>query len=252
MVMTVTPVGDNPSQPFVGMETYIPDQLIAGNMKLITTNGMITGGANLKRGTVLGMVTEGSDGLSGSTSPASGNTGNGVLSAITFGQDAEVGAYVVHFTAATTYTVIDPNGVALVSAGGGNWGPDSSTKEIGFTFTAGTTPMAAGDEIAIIATPGGATGFYKMSHPTATDGSENPCAILVDQANAVAGDVNAGIYQMGEFNGAALIYDAGFTIGQLTHLLRPWGIFVKGSVTATDPTTVVGGAMGGDAGGVVG
>src|SRR5258707_7337068 len=53
-------IGDNPQQPSFVSETFIPDQLIAGNLNLVTEGmALITGGANLLRGTVLGKVMEG-------------------------------------------------------------------------------------------------------------------------------------------------------------------------------------------------
>lgn len=248
MSLTVTPYGDNPSVPFSGAESYIPDQLIAGDFKLVTQTVNITGGANLTRGTVLGMVSGGTEGLSGSPVAASGNTGNGVISAIHFYQEAKVGAYLVEFTAATTFTVYDPNGVELVATDANIYGPSADVQEIGFTFTAGSSAMVAGDEIQIIAAPA-AYGSYKMCRAEATDGSQNPCAILVDQANAAAADVQGGIYLTGEFNGNALIYDTSMTIYQLTAELRKCSIFVKTQVTAQDPLSPSGGAMGTDGGG---
>lgn len=250
MVLSVQHYGDNPSVPFAGAATYLPDQLIAGDAKLVTQSVNITGGVNLSRGTVMGLVTGGSEGLVGTPVAASGNHGNGVISAIAFAQQGKQGIYVVEFTGASTYTVTDPNGDALVSVGGGWWGPTSAIEEIQFTFTAGTSAMVAGDEIQIVAAPA-ATGSYKMARAEATDGSQFPCAILVDQANAASGDVNGGIYLAGEFNGNALIYDTAWTIPQLTALLRRWQIYVKSQVTALDPTTNTGGAMGGDGGGTV-
>lgn len=247
------PVGritDNPSVPFAGAETYLPDQLIAGNAKLVTQAVVVTGGVNLSRGTVLGLVRGGSSGLIGSPVAVSGNHGNGTIGAITFGQQAKTGIYAIEFITATTYNVIDPNGAQLVSAGGNNWGPDPQVMEIGFTFTAGTVAMTSGDEIQIIAAPS-AAGAYKMARPEATDGSQEPCAILVDQANAATGDVSAGVYLTGEFNGRALIYDAAFTVQQLTALLRKWNIHVKTQVNALDPLSNTGGAMGTDAGGTL-
>lgn len=249
MALNVQHYGDNPSVPFAGAETYIPDQLIAGDAKLVTQSVLVTGGVNLTRGTVMGLVTGGSAGLSGAPVAASGNSGNGAISAIVFYQEAKAGLYLVRFSSASAYTVYDPNGVNLVAVGSA-FGPSSTVAEIGFTFTAGTSAMVAGDEIHIIAAPA-ATGAYKMARAEATDGSEVPCAILVDQANAAAGDVNAGVYLTGEFNGNALIYDAAWTVAQLTALLRRWNIFVKGQVSALDPTTSTGGAMGGDGGGTV-
>lgn len=56
MVLSVTPVGNNASQPYAGAETYIPDQLIAGNLKLVTDLATISGAAALKRGTVMGLT----------------------------------------------------------------------------------------------------------------------------------------------------------------------------------------------------
>jgi Bacteriophage lambda head decoration protein D len=248
MVLNVGRIGDNASVPFAGAETYIPDQLIAGNAKLVTQAVNITGGVNLSRGSVLGLVRDGSAGLVGSPVAVSGNHGNGVISAIAFFQQAKVGLYLVNFTGATTFRVIDPNGVELVQSGANEWGPDTDSPEISFTFTAGTAAMVNGDEIQIIAAPS-ATGSYKLARPEATDGSQDPCAILMDQALAGAGDVLGGIYLTGEFNGNALIYDSAWTIAQLTALLRKWNIHVKTQVNATDPVTNTGGAMGGDAGG---
>lgn len=59
--MTLIPlvVGDNPQQPSIISETYIPDQLIAGNLKLVSDNGILTGSAILPRGSVLGQATVG-------------------------------------------------------------------------------------------------------------------------------------------------------------------------------------------------
>ncbi len=52
----MTTYGDNPFQPGVVQDEYIPDQLIAGPFQLVTDTITITGGA-FKRGTVLGAIT---------------------------------------------------------------------------------------------------------------------------------------------------------------------------------------------------
>jgi len=248
MSLSVTKYGDNASVPFAGAETYIPDQLIAGDKKLVTTTMTLTGAASLKRGTVLGMVLEGK--LTGTAVAASGNTGNGTIGSIAFYQDANVGVYSVEFTGASTYTVIDPRGVPLVATDAAKWGPNVDVPEIGFTFSAGVTPMAAGDEIQIVAGPA-AVGTVKISKASASDGSEKPYCILVDNADASAGDVTCGVYLEGEFNSNAIIYDASWTTAQLTALFRPLGIHLKGQVSMSDPTSNTGGAMGGDAGGTL-
>jgi hypothetical protein len=250
MTLFVSPIGDNPSLPMSAAETYIPDQLIAGSKKLITGNITVTGNAVLSRGSVLGQVTAGSGGMAGTPDAASGNHGNGAISGITFGQQAKQGAYLISFLGATTFRVFDPSGIELSAVGSGLYGPGSGPFEIGFTFTAGTTPMVAGDEINIIAAPS-TLGLYRLSKAGAVDGSQNPSVILVDQCDPTSGNVQAGGYLEGEFNGNAIIYDSSWTVAQLTALMRRWGIHIKSQVPATDPTTQTGGAMGGDAGGTL-
>src|ERR1700676_1349149 len=171
MVLQVQHYGDNPSVPFSGAETYIPDRLIAGDMKLVTQSVLITGGVNLTRGTVLALVTGGTAGLVGSPVAASGNSGNGVISAIAFYQQAKAGLYLIRFSAASTYTVYDTAGYPLISSGGSSWGPSATVAELGFTFTAGSAAMIAGDEIQIISAPS-AAGAYKMARAEAVDGSQ--------------------------------------------------------------------------------
>ena len=59
--MTLTadqPYANSPFQPGVSQDAFIPDQLIGGDLKVVTHAGRtITGGAYYKRGTVLGRIT---------------------------------------------------------------------------------------------------------------------------------------------------------------------------------------------------
>lgn len=75
-----------------------------------------------------------------------------------------------------------------------------------------------------------ASGKYQISVKTATDGSEIPTAILVDDVDATAGDVNGGVYLMGEFNGHRMILDASWTLDTVKIALRPSSIFVRSVV----------------------
>jgi hypothetical protein len=59
MTLTVNSIGDNPQQPGISSEAYIPDQLIAGNLKLVTDSVTIGGFAILQRGSVLGKTSLG-------------------------------------------------------------------------------------------------------------------------------------------------------------------------------------------------
>lgn len=67
MPLTNTNQYDNPAQPFATRDTFIPDQLVAGQLQLVTVNGTVASGSNLKRGTVLGQVTQGTVGYASGT-----------------------------------------------------------------------------------------------------------------------------------------------------------------------------------------
>ena len=57
MTLTATPYTNNPFQPGATQDAFLPDQLIGGDMKIVTKTETITGGAVYKRGTVLGQIT---------------------------------------------------------------------------------------------------------------------------------------------------------------------------------------------------
>ena len=130
--------GQNQFAPGMKSSLFLPDQLIAGTLQLVTDSGIITGGT-YKRGTVLGMVT--------------------------------------------------------------------------------------------------ATGKYTLSVKTATDGSETPVAILVDNVDASTADQNGGLYLMGEFNQSRIIFDNSWAIPALKTALRPLAIFLKDSTQAPVATS---------------
>lgn len=130
--------GQNQFAPGMKSSLFLPDQLIAGTLQLVTDSGTITGGS-YKRGTVLGMIT--------------------------------------------------------------------------------------------------ASGKYTRSVKTATDGSETPVAILVDNVNASTADQNGGLYLMGEFNQNYIIFDESWTIPALKTALRPLAIFLKDSTQAPVTTS---------------
>lgn len=56
MTLTATNVGDNLQMPGMSAEIYNPDQLIAGNLKIVTDT-VTLGAGTLARGTVLGQIT---------------------------------------------------------------------------------------------------------------------------------------------------------------------------------------------------
>ncbi len=78
---------------------------------------------------------------------ASANTGNATCSAVTAAATAKLGTYLVLFSAATAFTVIDPNGDRLKTAGA--TGTAFADGGLGFTITVGGTPMVSGDTFTI-------------------------------------------------------------------------------------------------------
>jgi len=226
MTLTPTNYGNNPFQPGVAQDAFIPDQLLAGDLKVVTHSRTITGGAALKRGSVLGKVTIGSIANGVVT-----GTGNGTLTVPVAGAKCKVGTYTVRMKSATTFDVINPNGVQI--AEGFALGAYTDT-EIGFTITAGGTAFIAGDTIAVVVSAG--SGGYKLATAAATDGSQDPVALLADDADASGGDVTGAIYGMGEFNGNAVTLGSGITLAAATTALEAQNIYLKTFVTSADPS----------------
>lgn len=71
-MLPINSIGDNPQQPGITADAYVPDQLIAGNLKLVTDSIILTGAAALQRGSVLGRQAFGSVSASIGTAFASG------------------------------------------------------------------------------------------------------------------------------------------------------------------------------------
>ncbi len=80
------------------------------------------------------------------------------------------------------------------------------------------------------------TGDFILSMAVATDGSQNPKAILADNADASGGPVIAPVYLAGEFNTDKLIFDPSWTIATLISALRAASIYLKSAVVSADPS----------------
>lgn len=232
MTLSVTTVGDNPQQPSIAADAYIPDQLVAGNLKLVTETVSISAGT-LVRGTVLGRKTA----ATASAAATAGNTGNGVFTldgTTPILGDAQDGIYLVTCTAVATnsgtFRVTDPHGDVLGDVVVGS----TFANQIKFAIADGGADFIVGDSFKV--TVSLTAGSYVAAVKTATDGSQHPCAILADAADASGGSVNAPVYLMGEFNSSAITLDASFSVAEATAVLRPLGIFLKSSVSAADPT----------------
>lgn len=237
--MTVTPTlyGDTPWAPGITTDVFVPDQLIGGDMKIVTDTKLITGGAYYKRGTVLGRINVGA--ATSAVKASGANTGNG-----TFVVDpttpvlafAESGIYTLRFTTATNARVTDPRGRVLgdfaVTATAGQTA--AIADQIKGVLTEGATVFAVGDGFDITVAAGVDT--YTQAIASATDGSATPISILVDDVDTTAGAVYGGIYQMGEFNQNAIILGAGITLAAAKTALLAANIYLKNPVSAAQPT----------------
>jgi hypothetical protein len=226
-----TNYGDNPFAPGMTSDAYIPDQLIAGDAKIVTETATIGGGADLIRGSVLGSYVSAATAVAA----AGANTGNGVMGAVTAAGQILEDDYVLRVTKAAAnagdFEVTDPQGdlcgvgsVGAAFVGGG----------LSFTLADGAADFVVGDTFRI--TTSALTTKYKLSARAAADGSQVPVAILADAAAASGGDVTAGIYLSGEFNQRAVTLGAGMTAAAAKDHLRRSNIYLKSSQSAADPT----------------
>jgi hypothetical protein len=197
--------------------TYDPNDLLAGDLAAQIETVTLAAGANYARGSVLGRV---SVGAAGAAVADGGNTGNGTISAISAGAKAKAGTYIIRFTGATTYNVFNPDGLMLPpgTAAGAYPQAPAVNPEINFTFTAGGTPMVAGDSFTIAVAAG--SGEYKLAAAAAVDGSQVPTAVLAAGCDATSGAKPAPAFFVGEFNDAKLAYGAGHDMGSVNAAFR--------------------------------
>ena len=166
----------------------------------------IASGQNLKAGHVLGKITVGT----ATGVAASGNTGNGTLSAITLGAGAKAGTYnltcVEPAANGGTFLLEDPDGATV----GTVQASTAFTGSLNFTLSDGTTDFVSGDRFLITVATG--SGKYKEYSPDNTDGSNVAVAILLDNVDATAVDKEAVIIaRHAEVNDAELVWFAGVT-----------------------------------------
>lgn len=203
-------------------ETFSHDNLIAGGSpvkhKAITLDNV---SADLKRGTVLGKITLGAI----SAEPGGGNTGNGTIGSLARGANAKAGDYILTCLDATAlnFSVVAPDGTRLDDAVAGAAYENS---HLGFEITDGGTGFAVGDSFTVTIAAG--SGQYVTSLAAATDGSQTPEVILVEDVTAPdeAADVDALGYTAGSFLGEALTLGTGHTLASIKDGLHDKGIYL--------------------------
>jgi hypothetical protein len=136
------------------------------------------------------------------------NVGNGTVGSITAQPPALAGAYTVHFTDATDFTVTNPYGVAV---GAGVVGVAFGGAGLEFTITAGLTAFAANDSFTVtVAFTGGGWGPL-----TSATSSPVAYAILRDLVDATIRPATAAaVARSAEVNRSELVWDASLNIHQ--------------------------------------
>lgn len=140
-------------------------------------------------GAVMGIIALGSV---TSAVKSGGNTGNGTCTSLSLKDGAKAGIYTVRMIRVGThifdFEVKDPNGDQI---GFGTVEGSGQTfvfsKEIQFTLTDGATDFIKGDGFDVTVAAG--SGKLKRSVSTAVDGSQYPRFVLVNETDAIAGDV---------------------------------------------------------------
>lgn len=103
-----------------------------------------------------------------------------------------------------------------------------------FPVATGSVTIAAGADLVRGAVLGKitASGKYALSAIAASDGSETPVAILLEDAAAASEDVVAPVAFTGQFNPAALTFGTDHDADTVWDDLRSRGIFLKEVVSA--------------------
>jgi hypothetical protein len=85
-----------------------------------------------------------------------------------------------------------------------------------------------------------ATGAYVLATASASDGSQDPCAILADYIDASAGDVQGGVYVAGLFNADRIKLDDSLSLANVASGLRQHRIVLQGQLpVAPAPTSTL-------------
>lgn len=168
---------------------------------------------DLSAGAVLGKIYLGA--ASAIAAAATGNTGNGVVGAITVSSGAESGDWEIVFIEKEadkgTFQVFSPDGtldgtgkVAAAYAG-----------KIGFTIADGAADFVAGDRIVVAVSYADGSGYYVGVDPSAIDGSAKAAAILWD---AVKTGTSETLPATGVVRGPAQLIGSLLDFGSLTDL----------------------------------
>ncbi|CAK8987140.1 Portal protein [Cleaved into: Protein B*] [Durusdinium trenchii] len=169
------------------------EAVLLGSEGVFARSVTILNGQTLLAGALLGAIALGA----GSAVADGGNTGDGAFGAVTVGEAAIAGDYIVEIVEAATnagrFSVIDPNGNRLDD---GDVGTAYLNDHLGFTIADGAADFIVGDKWTVTVAAG--SGKYLLSLAAADDGSQTPKAVLAEDCDASAGDKTAIVYFAGK------------------------------------------------------
>lgn len=127
------------------------------------------------------------------------NTGNATMGTTSAQDTATIGTFTVIFTAATTFYVVNPSGVRLKDGATGV----AYLDQVGFTITAGATPMVAGDSFTIAVTKA-TTPVVELFTTGAT-----PYTVMFDTIDASLGAKTGRAYREAELLASEVNFGTG-------------------------------------------
>ena len=201
--------------------SYTPDNLVLGEVD--GEKQTVLSGQSVVRGEVVGRVTKDT---TVTVTPGVGNTGDGVMGAVTLGQKALVGDYLLTCREAITdggrFEVVDPNGNRLADLYAG---AAYASAHINGTLAVGDTDFAADDTITITVAEGSKK--IKAAASAAVDGSAEVWGIMAETVDASAADAEGMVYTSGDFDENSLTLGAGLTVESIRETLAARGIVLK-------------------------
>lgn len=189
--------------------TALPNGAVGTAYKSTHLNFLVSNGGTMTAADKYTVV------VSAAGTPVIVGTGSGAMSGITLGKYAQLGTYRVTVMATSStgeLQVIAPDGRKLAY---GKIGTAYTSDHVNFSVADGGT-MTVGDYYNIVvANQSAVTGYYYAYDPTAVDGTQEPCAVLVEPASAasVAASANA-LVRLGEVKSDNLTWKATVSAAQ--------------------------------------
>lgn len=211
-------------------DEFAPKNIVAGGT--YTTRKVTIASGNLLRGAVIGAILLAAAATATAGTPVSGTggtVGNGAVTAVSADDGAMPGKWLLECTVTGgtgtgKFKVIRPDGSqdGILTVGT----PYNGTNSINASVADGANDWLVGDVIPITVSYDADELTYKLSAAAATDGSQIPSYVLMQDADATSGAIEAMVYETADLVESALTLGAGHTIESIREGLRVKGIVI--------------------------